>query len=85
MPPPCLLLSPPALVQVRDLDGAVRRALLLARRADRCFLQVSRGPGDNVLRWLPATHVRPAAPGRRPGAVGLRPAGNPHDGGHSDT
>ena len=54
------LLSPPPLVQVRDLDGVVRPALLLGRRADRSYLQVSRGAGDNVLRWLPSAHVAAA-------------------------
>lgn len=57
---PLELLSPPALVQVRDRDGAVRPALLIGRRDDRAYLQVSRGAGDNVLRWLPAADVRPA-------------------------
>ena len=63
---PVELIDPPALVQVRDRDGRVRRALLLARRADRAYLQVNRGPGDNVLRWLPCAQVRPvpAAAGR---------------------
>ena len=80
-----LLLHPPSLVQVRDLDGALRRALLVARRDDRCFLQVSRGPGDNVLRWLPAADVRAVAAGRGTAAVPVRPTGNPHDVGASDT
>ena len=80
-----LLLTPPALVQVRDLDGALRRALLVAQRDDRCFLQVRRGPGDNVLRWLPATDVRAVAAPRRPGPAAARPGGNPGDDGHSDT
>jgi hypothetical protein len=80
-----LLLSPPALVQVRDLDGARRRALLVARRGDRCFLQVHRGPGDNVLRWLPAADVRAVGPRQRAGATTVRSAGNPHDVGVSDT
>ena len=55
---PLQLLAPPALVQVRDTDGQLRRALLLARRDGRSYLQVSRGPGDNVLRWLPSADVR---------------------------
>ena len=54
------LLFPPALVQVRDVDGAVRPALLIGRRDDRSYLQVSRGAGDNVLRWLPSADVGPA-------------------------
>lgn len=57
---PLELLHPPALVQVRDVDGEVRSALLLGRRDARSYLQVSRGAGDNVLRWLPSAHVRPA-------------------------
>ncbi len=56
---PVELIHPPALVQVRDRDGQVRRALLLARRAGRAYLQVNRGPGDNILRWLPCADVRP--------------------------
>ena len=52
------LLTPPALVEVRDLDGALRLALLLGRRDGRCYLQVSRSAGDNVLRWLPSAEVR---------------------------
>ena len=79
-----LLLTPPALVQVRDLDGALRRALLVAQRDDRCFLQVRRGPGDNVLRWLPAADVRAVPDGRTAGAATVRAAGNPHDAGQSD-
>lgn len=51
------LLTPPTLVQVRDVDGAVRPALLIGRRGDRSYLQVSRGAGDNVLRWLPSSSV----------------------------
>ena len=58
---PLQLLFPPALVQVRDVDGRMRPALLLGRRGRRSFLQVSRGAGDNVLRWLPSTDVRPWA------------------------
>jgi hypothetical protein len=61
---PLRLVSPPSLVQVRDADGALRRALLFARRDDRCFLQVRRGPGDNVLRWLPSADVRAEPSGR---------------------
>ena len=54
------LVTPPSLVHVRDVDGAPRPALLVARRDDRCYLQVSRGAGDNVLRWLPSADVGPA-------------------------
>ena len=62
MPAPAALslVHPPALVQVRDADGALRPALLLGRRAERSYLQVSRGAGDNVLRWLPSADVHPA-------------------------
>ena len=49
------LLSPPALVAV---DRAP--ALLLARRGDRRYVQVSLGPGLNHLRWVAADRVRPA-------------------------
>ena len=38
-----------------DVDG--RPALLLAQRGDRRFVQVSHGPGDNRLRWVPAVDV----------------------------
>jgi hypothetical protein len=57
---PLELLTPPALVQVRDVDGELRPALLLGRRDGRSYVQVSRGAGDNVLRWLPSTSVGPA-------------------------
>ena len=56
------MISPPALVSVRDLDGALRPALLLARRDDRSYVQVSRGAGDSVLRWLPSSRLAPASP-----------------------
>ena len=49
------LLTPPALVAV---DRAP--ALLLARRGDRSYVQVSGGPGLNSLRWVPAAAVGPA-------------------------
>lgn len=91
------LVRPPRLVQVRDVDGVLRPALLVARREDRCYLQVSRSAGDNVLRWLPAVDVGPArAAGpatvlhgggaqRRPRAWGgpLVRGGNPDDTGQS--
>ena len=57
---PLQLLCPPVLVTVRDLGGVLRPALLLGRRDDRAYLQVRRGPGDNVLRWLPSSAVGPA-------------------------
>jgi hypothetical protein len=60
---PLELLTPPALVSVRGPAGEVLPALLLGRRDGRSYLQVSRGPGDNVLRWLPSADVAPAAPG----------------------
>lgn len=50
------LLTPPALVAV---DRAP--ALLLARRGERSYVQVSRGAGLNHLRWVDAAAVRPAA------------------------
>lgn len=49
------MLTPPALVAV---DRAP--ALLLARRGDRRYVQVSRGAGLNHLRWVPADAVKPA-------------------------
>ena len=49
---------PPLLVTVHG-----RPALLLARRGDRCFVQVSSGPGANHLRWVPADEVGPSAAG----------------------
>ena len=36
-------------------------ALLLARRGDRRYVQVSRGAGLNHLRWVDAHAVRPPA------------------------
>lgn len=57
---PLELLSPPLLVTVHEPGGVLRSALLLGRRDDRAYLQVSRGPGDNVLRWLPSSAVGPA-------------------------
>ena len=72
---PLELLTPPSLVQVRDVDGALRPALLLGRRGDRSYLQVSRGPGDNVLRWLPSARVhRAAGPARGGGDVEVHAA-----------
>ena len=85
MPSSLRMLCPPCLVQVRDVDGALRRALLVARRDDRCFLQVSRSPGDNVLRWLPAADVRAVVAPSRPAPTRLGPAGNPGDAWHSGT
>lgn len=49
------LLDPPDLVAV---DRAP--ALLLARRGNRRYVQVSCGAGLNHLRWVPASAVRPA-------------------------
>ena len=54
-----VLLTPPALVAV-DQDGVVRPAWLLARRGARCFVCVSRGAGDNALRWVDEGLLRPA-------------------------
>ncbi|MCW2614043.1 MAG: hypothetical protein JWN08_1037 [Frankiales bacterium] len=58
---PLQLLTPPALVDVRDPDGSVRPALLLGRRDDRRFVQVSHAAGDNRLRWVAAADVRAAS------------------------
>ena len=61
----------PTLVDVRGQDGTVRPALLLARRADRRFVQVSHAAGDNRLRWVGVADVReaagPVAPALAPG------------------
>jgi hypothetical protein len=51
------LYAPPRSVTVRVDDGH-RRALLLAARGDRRFLQVSLGVGRNHLRWLDAALVQ---------------------------
>ena len=53
-----VLLTPPALVAVED-GGVLRRAWLLARRGERCFVCVSRGAGDNALRWVEQERLRP--------------------------
>lgn len=55
---PLQLLTPPALVEVCDPDGSVRPALLLGRRDDRRYVQVSHACGDNRLRWVAARDVR---------------------------
>lgn len=52
--------TPPALVAVVD-DGQTRQALLMASRGGRCYVQVSRGPGLNCLRWVTASAVTTAA------------------------
>lgn len=46
------MLTPPALVGVRDPAGQVLPGLLIARRGERGFVQVSRGPGCNSLVWV---------------------------------
>ena len=50
---------PPELVAVGDDDGT-RLALLLARRGDRRYVQISSGAGLNHLRWVDCSVVRPA-------------------------
>lgn len=71
-----VLLTPPALVAVED-DGTARRAWLIARRGERCFVCVSRGAGDNALRWVDAGRLRPAAAAVAPAPVrrGAAPVG----------
>jgi len=59
---PLQLLAPPLLVAVRGPDGQVRKGVLLARRGERRFVQVSGGPGDNRLRWVPADVVLESQP-----------------------
>lgn len=56
----------PTLVDVRGRDGTLRPALLLARRDDRRFVQVSHAAGDNRLRWVDAGDVCEAAGPVRP-------------------
>jgi hypothetical protein len=51
------LLTSPTLVGVRGPDDQVLPALLMARRGDRRFVQVSRGPGCNSLVWVDAADV----------------------------
>ena len=45
------LLTPPALVTVRE-RGRDLSALLLATRGERSYVQVSRGVGANHLLWV---------------------------------
>lgn len=58
------MLTPPTLVAVGSAP-----ALLLARRGDRRYVQVSGGAGLNSLRWVGADQVRPAAEARPVEAV----------------
>ena len=50
------LLTPPALVTVRE-PGGPRSALLLATRGERCYVQVHRGLGANHLVWMASGQV----------------------------
>ena len=70
------LLTPPELVAVEEA-GVVSPALLLARRADRRYVQVSRGPGLNHLRWVDDALLRPATEATRVDlpVVGSAPVG----------
>ena len=61
------LLTPPALVTVRE-PGGPRRALLLATRGERSYVQVSRGVGANHLVWVGSGAVS----GEVSGPPGLR-------------
>jgi hypothetical protein len=54
------LLTPPALVGVREPGGQVLLALLIARRGDRRYVQISRGRGCNSLVWVEVDAVLPA-------------------------
>ena len=56
----------PTLVDVRGQDGTLRPAVLLARRGERCFVQVSHAAGDNRLRWVGAGDVAEATGPVRP-------------------
>lgn len=73
------LLTPPALVGVREPSGVVLPGLLLARRGDRRYVQLSRGPGCNALVWIEADAVLPAvsAPALRAPALGAPVRGRP--------
>ena len=55
------LLTPPALVTLHE-PGGPRRALLLATRGERSYLQVCRGVGANHLVWVGSRQVEPPAP-----------------------
>ena len=57
------LLTPPALVTVRE-RGEDRRALLLATRGERSYVQVCRGVGANHLMWVGSGQVN-RSPGLR--------------------
>jgi hypothetical protein len=50
------MLTPPALVTVREPSGP-RSALLLATRGERSYVQVSRGVGANHLVWVGSAQV----------------------------
>ena len=56
---PLELHRPPLLVAVARA-GTVLPALLIARRGDRRYVQLSRGHGSNHLVWVAATDLRPA-------------------------
>ena len=64
----------PTLVDVRGQDGTRRPAMLLARRGDRRFVQVSHAAGDNRLRWVGAGDVCEAAGPVRPAVAPLQGA-----------
>lgn len=55
------LMTPPTLVTVSGMP-----ALLLARRGRRCYVQVSRGPGLNHLRWVPDDALQEGPVDQRP-------------------
>ena len=76
---PLQLLVPPVFVSVLDLDGCVRPALLLGRRDERRFVQVSHGAGDNRLRWVAAVDVAVTSTVEPvgPGGPALHPSGVP--------
>ena len=53
------LVLPPRLVSVAERH-ALSPALLIATRGTRSYVQVSRGPGLNVLRWVDSACLRAA-------------------------
>ena len=74
---PLVLLSPPALVSVRDTDGGVLPALLLGVRDDRRFVQVSRGAGANHLCWVGAEQLSEPSGEEEAVVEPVRPATTP--------
>lgn len=68
------LLTPPALVTVHGTP-----ALLLARRGDRCYVQLSRGAGANHLCWVAAQALEGGGPQDLPAPARGLPWARPRD------